>query len=158
MGSSEEGDRAQSGQGVGGREAPKPCTNPRHHFGHRVSTKTPSLLAVLGQPLYPSLGQPTWGGPTLGGQGVLGVPPWEQRGRVARAPPQVLHPAARAASTRGQCCPAARRALWQVRLRTRVGLGYRMSFIPALRITYRTPSVISIPDKQRMTFFSTRLF
>ena len=85
-------------------------------------------------------------------------PHGEQRGRVTQAPPQVLHPEARAASTRGQCCPAARRARWQVRLRTRVGLGYRMYFIPAPRITYRTPGVISIPDKQRMTFFSTRLF
>ena len=89
VGSSEEGDRVQSGQGVGGREAPKPCTTPpQHHFGHRVSTKTPSLLAVPGQPLYASLGQPTWGGSTLGGQGALGVPPWgaERAGHPSPSP------------------------------------------------------------------------
>lgn len=77
-GSSEEGDRAQSGQGAGGREAPKSCTNPQHRFRHRVGTKTSSLLAIQGQPLCPSLGQPTRGGSALGG-GMgrgLGVPPW----------------------------------------------------------------------------------
>ena len=74
-------------------------------------------------------------------------------------PPQPLpvpHPAARDASTRGQCCPAVSRVGWQVCLRTRVSLGCRMYFIPASKITSRTPGEISIPDKHRMTFFSTR--
>lgn len=79
VGSSEEGDRTQSGQGVGGREAPKPCTTPQHHFGRRMSTKAPSLLAVPGQPLYPSLEQTTRRGSTLGGGQGVGCAPLGSR-------------------------------------------------------------------------------